>query len=359
MLRRRLTLTMLVLVLAALVVTVGATVGAVQDWRQDLVRDGLDVATAERQLLQRIAAASAGTALAALLVTGVAAWLVIGRQLGGITDLVTVVGRFGGGDPGARMAVRSKTEAGLLGSAFNTMADDLEAELARRRRAEEDLRRFLADASHELRTPVATVRGYAELFRHGAAADPDEVATAMGRIESESTRIGALVEDMLTLARSAEPAARRSERVSLRALAGDAVDAARVRDQDRRWFLADGSEVELTGDPAGLRRLIDNLLSNVTAHTPVGTTAVVRVAAEPGAAIIEVADDGPGLPGTIGEDPFDRFVRTPVETGVAPRGSGLGLAIVRAIAEAHGGSAELVRDEPPRGLTVRVRLPAG
>src|SRR5690606_37639794 len=146
---------------------------------------------------------------------------------------------------------------------------------------------------HELRTPVATVRGYAELFRRGAADDPDSLATAMARIESESARIGVLVEGMLALAGSAEAAAHRPELVSLRDLAAEAVDAARVRDVERRWLLEDGPDVDVTGDVASLRRLVDNLLANGTAHTPPATTVTVRIAAEPKAALIEVADDGP------------------------------------------------------------------
>lgn len=359
MLRRRLTITVLALLLVALLVTVGATIGAIQDWRQDLVRDGLDVATAERQLLQRVAAASGGTALAALLLTGAAAWIIIGRQLQGITSLVTVARQFGGGELSTRMPVRPKTEAGTLATAFNSMADDLQDELERRRRAEEDLRRFLADASHELRTPVATVRGYAELFRRGAADDPDQLATAMARIESESARIGALVEGMLALAGSAQPDAQRAEIVALRRIAAEAIDAARVRDQERHWLLEDGPDASVTGDPSNLRRLIDNVLTNVTAHTPPGTTALVRVGTEPDTAMIDVTDDGPGLPAAMSSDPFDRFVRAAAEPDTAPRnGSGLGLAIVRAIAEAHGGTAQIV-PSPTQGLAVQVRFPVG
>ncbi|WP_156037378.1 HAMP domain-containing sensor histidine kinase, partial [Glycomyces tenuis] len=358
MLRRRLTVTVLVLLLTALVVTVGATIGAVQDWRQDLVRDGLDVATAERQLLQRVVAVSGSTALATLLLTGGLAWMTIGRQLRGITGLVTVARRFGRGELGTRMPVRPKTEAGTLATAFNTMADELEGELERRRRAEEDLRRFLADASHELRTPVATVRGYAELFRRGAADDPQTLATTMARIESESARIGALVEGMLALAGSAQVAVRQTGAVSLRDLASEAVDAARVRDLERRWLVEDGPDVTVTGDSSSLRRLLDNLLANGTAHTPRGTTVTVRVGSEPGAALVEVVDDGPGLPPSMSGDPFDRFTRAAAASGPDTRsGTGLGLAIVRAIAEAHGGTARISTGEAARGLTVRVRLP--
>jgi two-component system OmpR family sensor kinase len=351
MLRRRLTITVLALLLAALVLTVGATVGAVQDWRQDLVRDGLDAAAAERQLLQRVAAASGSSAAAALLLTGVLAWITIGRQLRGVTGLVPLARRFGGGDLDARMPVRPGTEAGALAEAFNTMADDLRTELERRRRAEADLRRFLADASHELRTPVATVRGYAELFRRGAADDPGTLATAMARIESESARVGELVEGMLALAGSAQAAAHRPEPVVLRDIAAEAVDAARVRDTERRWLVEDGPDLTVTGDPSGLRRLLDNLLANGTAHTPPATTVTVRIAAEHGAALIEVADDGPG-PSSALADPFARFTRADPQ---ARTGAGLGLAIVRAIAEAHGGTAEI--PDTPKGLTVRVRLP--
>lgn len=358
MLRRRLTLTVLVLLLVALAVTLGATLGAVQDWRQDLARDGLDAAAAEQQLLQRVGAAAGGTALAGLLLTGLAAWLLIGRELRGVTDLVAAAERLGSGAMGTRMRVRPRTEAGVLATAFNTMADDLETELELRRRAEGDVRRFLAEASHELRTPVATVRGYAELFRRGAADDPVELATVMARIESESARIGALVEGMLALATSAVETPAVSMSVSLRALALDAVDAARVRDQQRRWLVADGASVQVRGDASSLRRLVDNLLANVTVHTPPGTTAVLEVRHDDGLAVLEVADDGPGLPQPLTLDPFDRFVRASTDRGAPRGGSGLGLAIVRAVAHAHGGSAELATAAPGQGMVVRVHLPA-
>ena len=144
----------------------------------------------------------------------------------------------------------------------------------------------------------------------------------------------------------------------LRALVAEAVDAARVRDDERRWLVEDGPEAGVTGDPSSLRRLLDNLLANGAAHTPPGTTVVVRVGSESGAVVIEVTDDGPGLPARMSDDPFDRFTRGPAASDTTPRsGSGLGLAIVRAIAEAHGGTATITATEPARGLTVRVRLP--
>lgn len=359
MLRRRLTVTVVVLLVVALLVTVGATIGAVQDWRQDLERDGIDVVTAEEQLLQRIAAATGGTAFVALLLAGAAAWVIVGRELRGITDLVTVARDFGDGGLSRRMPVRRhRTEAATLAVAFNGMADNLQTELERRQLAEEELRRFLADASHELRTPVATVRGYAELLRRTGLDDREQVATAMARIESESARIGELVEGMLALAGSGRSETRRHEPVTLRSVAATAVDAARVRDPERRWLLADGPEHQVPGDPDGLRRLIDNLLANATAHTPPGTTATIRIGGDASWVDLSVTDDGPGLPTSMSDDPFGRFVRGPAESEQTPRrGSGLGLAIVRAIAEAHGGSAELLPHDAAAGLTVQVRLP--
>jgi two-component system OmpR family sensor kinase len=245
---------------------------------------------------------------------------------------------------------------GRLARTLNAMLDRLQAAFEERRASEARLRRFVADASHELQTPLTSVRGYAELFRRGAARDPDDLDMAMARIEAEATRMGVLVDDLLTLARLDQGRELRREPVDLVPLARDLVHDARVVDPGRPIDLeADGSVVVAGDDPA-LRQVLGNLIANARVHTPPGTPVTVRVRARDAMAVVEVADRGPGLAPEHAERVFERFFRADPSRARASGGTGLGLSIVAAVAEAHGGSAE-VDSAPGRGATFRIVLP--
>ena len=263
-----------------------------------------------------------------------------------------------GGDLTDRVEdVDERTEAGRLGIAFNEMLTRIEGAFAEQRASEERLRRFLADASHELRTPLSSIRGYAELFRLGAAADPDDLARSMSRIESESERMSGLVDDMLTLARLDEVREPIRERVDLSRLAEDACADARAAAPGREVSLEVAEVAVVVGDPDQLRQLVSNLLRNAVAHAPEGAITV-RVARGHGEVTLEVRDHGPGLPEGSEEVVFERFWRAGEARDRASGGAGLGLAIVSGVALAHGGrvTAENVDD---RGARFRVVLPAG
>jgi two-component system OmpR family sensor kinase len=283
-----------------------------------------------------------------------------------------------------------RTEVGSLARAFNTMLGQIEtafsaraasesaaraAESAARdaavaaqvsegraRRSEEKMRRFVADASHELRTPLTTIRGFAELYRQGAARAPEETASLVKRIEDESRRMGLLVDDLLLLARMDQERALLLAPVELRVLAAEAVDAARVMDPNRRIDLAvapDAGQLTVTGDDARLRQVIGNLMSNALAHTPPGTPVELRLRRDVEHAVLEVADEGPGLDPAQQERVFERFFRAdPARTRRASGhvSTGLGLAIVAALIQAHHGTIE-VDSEPGKGAVFRVRLP--
>lgn len=266
------------------------------------------------------------------------------------------------------------TEVGRVGSSVNAMLARLERSFREQRASEDRLRRFIADASHELRTPLASIRGYAELFRRGAASRPEDLALAMRRIESESARMGVLVDELLLLARldSGRPLGRGT--VDLGALARDAARDSQAAGP--QWPVevtvcveraeGDGQpsedparqRVEVCGDADRLRQLLANLLSNVRAHTPPGTAASISVRALSGTAVVEVADDGPGLSQEQQAKVFERFYRADASRrrGDGAGGSGLGLSIVASVAAAHGGTAE-VRSTPGRGAVFTVRLP--
>ncbi len=252
------------------------------------------------------------------------------------------------------------TEVGRLSSALNGMLAQIESAFAVRTESERRIRRFMADASHELRTPLTSIRGFAELYRQGAVDDPEELARVMGRIESEATRMGGLVDDLLLLARLDEQRPLRREPVDLLVLAADAVHDGRATAPEHTLVLdAPASEADpvfVLGDEGRLRQVILNLMTNATRHTPAGTTVKVRVGRERDEAVLEVSDNGPGLPPSDGSV-FDGFApRDPARTRRDGAGSGLGLAIVAALVRGHGGDVEAV-SRPGEGATFRVRLP--
>ena len=248
-----------------------------------------------------------------------------------------------------------RTEVGRLGRSFNAMLDRIERAFRAREVSEARLRRFVADASHELRTPLASIRGYAELYRRGAAERPADRDRAMRAIELEADRMALLVDDLLLLARLDEGRPLHLEPVDVTQLARAAVEAARAIEPDRPIELVAPDPAVACVDRTRIRQAIDNLLANVRAHTPVGTPASVIVARRAERLEIEVRDAGPGMPADVRAQAFDRFYRGDPSRSRDSGGAGLGLSVVRAIAEAHGGSASF--GETPAGTSVILVLP--
>lgn len=250
------------------------------------------------------------------------------------------------------------TEVGQVAEAFNHMLEHVESALSVRQAGEERLRRFIADASHELRTPVAVVRSHAEYAQRVGADLPEEVERALGRITAESDRMSTLVEDLLTLARldSGRPLDRRP--VDVTRLALDVVADARVAGPEHRWRLDLPDEpVFALGDEHALHQALANLLANARIHTPAGCTVTVGVEGAVGdRTVLTVADDGPGIPPEVTPRIFERFVHGSAAPRGAAGGSGLGLSIVAAIVHAHGGRIEL--SSVPGDTRFRIELPA-
>jgi two-component system OmpR family sensor kinase len=250
-----------------------------------------------------------------------------------------------------------RSEVGLVAGAFNRMLGHVEDALTKRHASEERLRSFAADASHELRTPVASVRGHAELALLHPGPVPPEVTRALERIAAESGRMGAMVDDLLLLARL--DAGRPLERlpVDLTRLVLDAVTDARATGPDHRWILELPEEpVTVTGDEHRLHQVLANLLANARLHTPVGTKVTVTLDIDGPTAVLKVHDDGPGVPEDIQPGVFERFTRAEHRRRKdAPGGgAGLGLSIVAAVVEAHGGSVGL--ESRAGSTTFSVRL---
>ncbi|MGD9572996.1 MAG: ATP-binding protein [Thermoleophilia bacterium] len=249
-----------------------------------------------------------------------------------------------------------RTEVGRLGRTLNGMLGRIEESFDERRANEERLRRFVADASHELQTPLTSVRGYAELFRRGAASDPEDLETTMRRIEAEAARMGVLVDDLLLLARLDQGRPLDIGPVDLSVVAGELAADARVVEPDRPIAIEAGAPVMVEGDDLRLRQVVGNLLANARAHTPPTAPVTVRTYARDGEGVLEVADRGPGLASEHAQKVFERFFRADPSRARASGGSGLGLSIVQAIAQAHGGRAE-VESVPGQGATFRIVLP--
>ncbi len=248
------------------------------------------------------------------------------------------------------------TEIGRLGGALNAMLGQIEGAFAERSASEARLRRFISDASHELRTPVAAVSAYAELFDRGARDRPDDLERSMTGIQRETRRMGLLVSDLLLLARLDQGRPLEAGPVDLTKLAGEAVDAAHAMEPGRPLSLDAPAAVTVTADAERLRQVVDNLLANVRAHTPPDAAAVVRVRADGANAVLEVADAGPGLDSERATHVFERFYRGDPSRSRDHGGAGLGLSIVAAIVQAHGGSVGL-ESMPGVGTTFRLTLP--
>jgi two-component system OmpR family sensor kinase len=239
------------------------------------------------------------------------------------------------------------TEVGQLGSALNRMLDRIAGALSARHASETRVRRFVSDASHELRTPLAAIRGYTELAQRKRDQLPDDVAHAMSRVESETERMTHLVEDMLLLARLDEGRPLARESLDLSPLVLDVVSDAHVAGPDHEWSLDLPDEpVLVVGDEARLHQVLANLLANARVHTPAGTTVTTSLVTNAaGAAVLTIADDGPGIPDALRPEIFERFARGDSSRSRRGGSTGLGLAIVAAVVKAHDGTID-VRSVP-------------
>jgi two-component system, OmpR family, sensor kinase len=296
---------------------------------------------------------------------GVAGTIVVRRQLRPLTEVAATAHAvaalpLGFGEIGVTERVPAhltdeRTEVGQVGAALNTLLAHVEGSLAARHRSEVQVRQFVADASHELRTPLATIHGYAELSRR-TPDDPSALATALTKVETETDRMSALVEDLLLLARldSGRPLERAE--VDVTRLLLESVGDAQVLAPDHRWQLRLPDEpVTVIGDDQRLHQAVTNLLGNARHHTPPGTTVTVSVEQAGGATTIRVHDDGPGLPAGLAEHAFERFTRGDSSRTRASGGAGLGLSLVAAITEAHDGTVGVASG--PGDTTFSISLP--
>jgi two-component system OmpR family sensor kinase len=381
-----------------------------------------------------------GTAIVIVLaIVGVA---VVRANLRPLDDIEMTAGEIAKGHLDHRVPERDpRTEIGSLGRSLNAMLTQIETAFHAQHeseqaahQSEERMRRFIADASHELRTPLTTIRGFAAhyrqrggsslmrsevpdqnpSFRTDAASSggaghspgsglppggmsPGDLDHLMGRVEAEATRMGLLVEDLLTLARLDQQRPLARAPLDLLTLAADTVQDARIVSPGRPidLLVAPGTAFLVDGDEPRLRQVLSNLVNNAITHTPAGTPVRVKIgrglleahradgvaglAGTPGVAgpggwggsggaagmdgrrvvpavVLDVEDDGPGMTADQAQRVFERFYRADAARNRASGGTGLGLAIVAGLVSAHGGTVS-VRTSPGLGADFQVKLP--
>lgn len=274
-----------------------------------------------------------------------------------LEEIAETADGIAGGDLGRRVATADqRSEVGRVGLAINAMLNEIQLAFARRDATESRLRRFVADASHELSTPLTSIRGYAELFHRGLADRPDDLAKAMTRIEAEGARMGGLVDDLLLLASFDNGRPVQRDPVDLTRIVADTAADLRATAPDRTVTVEAERPVIVLGDEDRIRQVAANLASNARRHTPGGTAITLRARTDDGFGVLDVADDGPGLAPDEAAHVFDRFYRVDKARARAAGGAGLGLSIVAAIAEALDGRVSL-DTAPGRGATFSVSIP--
>lgn len=257
-----------------------------------------------------------------------------------------------------RDEVTSKdSEAAQLGRSLNRALEHVESSLKLREESEAQLRQFVADASHELRTPVAAISGYAQLLARQNLGE--QAGDAVGRIERESQRLADLVSDLILLARLDAGQNAQVEEVPIAGAIVETFTNMRITYPEHHWeleFAKDLAEVTVVGSEAALTQIISNLLANAAQHTPAGTKIQVSACLVAGDKVqVQVADNGPGIEPRIADTLFNRFVRA--DTARTPgESSGLGLAIVKTLTEALGGNIE-AENRVPSGAVFTLTLP--
>ncbi|MFI7580925.1 ATP-binding protein [Kocuria kalidii] len=251
---------------------------------------------------------------------------------------------------------RPGTEVGEVGHALNSLLGNVDSALAARQQSETRLREFVADASHELRTPLAAVRGYTDMLQ---LTEPltDTGRTSLARVEQQTLRMTALVEDLLLLARLDEGRPPELRNADLGELVLEALTDASAAGPDHDWSLDVPQEpVPVRADVVQLHQVLANLLSNARKHTPPGTAVTAAVRATPdGWAEASVLDEGPGIPREFQAKLFERFSRLDTSRASREGSTGLGLSIVRSVVHAHGGTVGV--ESRPGRTRFTVRLP--
>jgi len=278
-----------------------------------------------------------------------------------LEELVEAAGKLADGDLGTRVSAGGPPETAILAGAFNEMAGELERETRERDQLERMKDEFVLTASHELRSPLTSVQGFAELLMLEREQLTPKQAETAEIILDNSRHLVRLLNDMLDLARSdAGRLTIRPEPTEVAPLVADAARSMRPQVEAAGQRLSEGVEPGLPAimaEPDRIRQVLVNLLTNAHEYCPEGASITVAATAADGGIELVVADDGPGIPAEQRDHAFDRFTRG--DAGLTQRvgGTGLGLAICRSLVELHGGTIS-AEETPGGGATFRVRLPS-
>jgi two-component system OmpR family sensor kinase len=294
-----------------------------------------------------------GAVLLAALLIGL--WLTA-RALRPLHRVSATAQRLAAGDLGARSSLPPRDdEVGALSQSFDDMAARIQAAFAAQTESESRMRRFVADASHELRTPVTALKGYIDVMRRGAARDPEAMDAALETMSREADRMRGLVLDLLTLARLDAHRPLQPAPTDLGAAIAAVLDEGVPGMPAQLQRELPAAPVVVMADRNALATIARNLLANACKYAP-GAAQRWSVHAERGHGLLRVHDDGPGIPAADLPHIFERFYRGEKTRAREEGGSGLGLAIVQGLAEAMGGSVS-VQSLEGGGTTVTVALP--
>jgi two-component system OmpR family sensor kinase len=310
-------------------------------------------------VVNRLRTVQLSVSAGALLLGAATAYWLLRNRLSSLRRLAHAVELLRPEDPAVRVRVDNATrEIHELALATNALLQRVQDAAAKEHAVQERLRQFIADASHELRTPITAVSAYAQLFELGAKDNPADLARAMAGIQLETVRMKDLTEALLTLATTEDHGTAETQPVEVTTVIHQAVEAATA--VDPRWPITVTTDPGITpveAEPAQLRQVLDNLIGNVRTHTPPGTTTHIRARQQATDVVITVADDGPGLTDDERAHMFDRFWRKDASRSRKAGGSGLGLAIVASIVVSWNGTVTAT-PSPDRGLTVTLSLPS-
>jgi two-component system, OmpR family, sensor kinase len=285
------------------------------------------------------------------------AWFLITRSLKPLTDLQQTATMISAGDRTARVKASGPSDVHLLGDTFNTMVDQLDQSISSEKEANATTRRFVDDAAHELRTPTTAIVAYAQLLGSRRRTEEEVVRINKG-IAVESDRLRQLVDELLLLARTDQNSTsmRTYGVTDLSAIALQAVDASILVGPSYPIDLDAPDNAECVGSAVELRRIFDNLLTNIRTHTPAGTSGKVVITTTATEVVVRVEDDGPVIDPAHLTPMFDRFWRGDTSRTRATGGNGLGLSIVKALIEQHGGTIHASAN-PTGGTRIEFRLP--
>ena len=279
------------------------------------------------------------------------------RTLGPLHRVTDTAGKLAGGDLRARSRLPERhDEVGTLARAFDDMADRIEVAFAAQAESEARTRRFIADASHELRTPVTALKGYIDVLRRGVSRDPESLEAALSAMARESERMRVLILDLLTLARIDARPPQTPEPLDLNEVIAGVLDEGvpgMPATLERRFA---GGRVMVTADRGSVVTVARNLLDNACKYAP-GARQVWSTEAKDGHGGFSVFDEGPGIPAADLPHVFERFYRGEKTRAREEGGSGLGLSIVEGLVHSQGGEVR-IESEETRWTRVTVRLPA-